>query len=84
MRARTLIKLPTVEWLRHYWFPEVRWEPRDLWVGVHWSRWESKEEAEWGWSFALDVYVCVIPCVPVHLAIRRMVPSPAHGVMQNA
>jgi hypothetical protein len=36
---------------------EVMWEIRDCWVGVYWT-WEGT---------ALHIYVCLIPCVPVHV-----------------
>ena len=45
------------------------WEPRDIWVGVYWSREYSKvakhEAYEW-----LDVYVCLVPCFPVRLTFN--------------
>lgn len=41
----------------------VKFEPRDLWIGVYWDLAESLM----GNVIALDVYVCVVPCVPVVL-----------------
>lgn len=37
-------------------------EPRDVWVGVYWTR-----TAEGG----LDVYLCVVPCLPLRLRWAR-------------
>jgi hypothetical protein len=34
---------------------QLKWEPRDLWVGVYWTR-----KAD-----ALFVYVCFLPCLPI-------------------
>jgi hypothetical protein len=33
------------------------WKPQDLWVGAFWKRIGN----------CLDLWVCVIPCVPLHL-----------------
>jgi hypothetical protein len=41
-------------------------EPRDLWVGVHWNRPENV-----AWHTRIDVYVCVIPMLPLKIAFRR-------------
>ena len=38
------------------------WEPRDLWVGIYWN----KVRAEYGHA-RLDVYVCVLPMLPIRL-----------------
>jgi hypothetical protein len=40
---------------------QFQWEPRDLWVGLFWRR----------TAIALHLYVCVLPCVPLHISIRR-------------
>jgi hypothetical protein len=72
---------PAVLWLRRYWFLSLLWEPRDLWVGVYWTRCEGMYEAGWGWSYALDVYVCVLPCIPLRVAVRQQRPNAANGAM---
>ncbi len=38
---------------------EVKWA--DCWVGVFWRR--TKVLGYWKW----DVWVCLLPCVPLHL-----------------
>lgn len=39
----------------------LEWEPRDVWVGVYWRRSRGRG--------VLDVYVCVLPCLPIHLCL---------------
>lgn len=45
------------------------WQPRDVWVGVYW-----KPRSGTGWGRAVDVYVCVLPCLPIKLMLRMMLP----------
>jgi hypothetical protein len=33
----------------------VLWEPRDLWIGIYWTRSAQR----------LLIYVCVLPCLPI-------------------
>jgi hypothetical protein len=40
---------------------EVKIEPRDMWVGVYWTRVDQHE----AWLYRLRVYVCLIPCVVI-------------------
>lgn len=56
---------------RAFWWT-LLWEPRDLWLGIYWDRPKGT-----GWSRALDVYVCVVPCLPVKLTFRQMLPDPS-------
>lgn len=39
----------------------IRWEPRDIWVGLYWDR-----KAD-----GLHFYVCLVPCVVLHVGPRR-------------
>jgi hypothetical protein len=45
--------------------PEIRlkFEPRDLWLGVYWNLVRSIESP----YKRLDVYVCIIPTLPLRL-----------------
>ena len=40
---------------------QLQWEPRDLWVGLFWRR----SDIAW------HIYVCLLPCVPVHITRLR-------------
>lgn len=50
---------------------KLKFEPRDLWVGVYWDFeryiWNPDQTEHW-W---LDVYVCLIPTLPLRLGWRR-------------
>lgn len=50
-------RLPRLWW-------EFIWEPRDLWVGVYWTRPDVK------WRHAVDIYLCAVPCLPLKLRLR--------------
>ena len=39
------------------------WEPRDLWIGVYWTRHEKSSPP--GYDPDLSIYVCIIPCLPI-------------------
>lgn len=49
------------------WFCRLEWKPQDLWVGVFWKR-------DYPWQ--LDVWVCIVPMVPIHFGWEAQV---AHG-----
>lgn len=53
-RVIRALRLPTVALI---------FEPRDLWLGIYWNPVESLM-GNW---IALDVYVCVLPCLPILL-----------------
>jgi hypothetical protein len=35
----------------------VKFEPRDIWIGVYWNK----------PYYGLEVYICVVPCLPIKL-----------------
>lgn len=43
----------------------LKFEPRDLWVGVHWNY--STKMACYG----IDVYICLVPMFPIYWRIDR-------------
>lgn len=40
------------------WHCQLEWKPQDLWVGAFWKRNGN----------CVDLWVCLIPCVPIHLS----------------
>lgn len=41
---------------------ELECQPRDIWVGLYW-----KKTGDWTRGGFVDVYVCVIPMLPIHI-----------------
>lgn len=41
--------------------PRIRFEPRDIWIGVYWkfSRWSREPQSD------LYIYVCFVPMLPL-------------------
>ncbi len=37
---------------------KLEFQPRDLWVGVFWTRYTG----------GIDLYICLVPCLPIHFA----------------
>lgn len=53
----------------------LEFKPEDLWIGVHWKRssigaWDAS--GQWCGSGArvLDVWVCLVPMLPVHVHVE--------------
>ena len=48
------------------------WEPADMWIGVFWKHANADTDCgsilQW-----LDVWICLLPCVPLHITILRNV-----------
>lgn len=42
----------------------IKFEPRDLWIGVFWDTYHSEHV---GGLHLLDVYVCIVPMLPIRL-----------------
>lgn len=56
------------------WALAVEWKPQDLWIGAFWERTASPQRRKHrrGRKFShIDVWVCIIPCVPLHLFVQR-------------
>lgn len=47
-----------------------RFEPRDLWLGIFWDYRTLGENGLYEWN-ALDVYICVIPTLPIHFVFTN-------------
>ena len=39
----------------------VRWEPRDMWIGLYWDRVSAEH---------VRFYVCLVPCIVIVWAMR--------------
>lgn len=42
----------------------LKWERRDLWVGIYWTT--DIDTAH--------VYICLVPCLPIHISWERIEP----------
>lgn len=50
--------------------PTIKFEPRDIWVGIYWDYKRSVHYSrEWN-ADLLKVYICVLPMFPVCLEFR--------------
>lgn len=48
---------------------KVEWKPRDLVVGVYWKR-TFYRTLTYRYR-AVHVWVCLLPCIPIHLTFTR-------------
>ncbi len=44
----------------------VHFEQRDWWVGLYWNRSGYTDAGMW-----YDIYICLVPCLPIQLALVR-------------
>ncbi len=56
------------------WFCRVEWKPQDCWIGVFWKR--GGQWPGFG-TVSLDVWVCVLPMLPVHFGYLIAIPNEA-------
>lgn len=45
---------------------QLEFKPQDLWVGAYWRR-ALLERPLKGWFYRYDLWVCLLPCLPIHL-----------------
>lgn len=46
----------------------IKFEPRDLWVGVYWD-YSPKSDPDDFYDYAtLDIYICIVPMLPIKLS----------------
>lgn len=50
---------------------KLTFEPRDLWVGAYWDFQPYTYNPDQTEHWVFDLYVCVIPCLPLHLRWAR-------------
>lgn len=48
----------------------LEWKPQDCWVGVFWKRSDQRLLTQAGPLTALDVWVCILPMLPIHYTSR--------------
>jgi hypothetical protein len=46
------------------WFVRLKFEPRDLWVGVFWDRKPKNADPRLQYW---DIYICLLPAVVIHI-----------------
>lgn len=52
------------------WKVLLEWKVQDCWIGVFWTS-TTGPDSRWA---VLDVWVCLLPCLPVHLFFNRPAP----------
>jgi len=54
----------------------LEWQPRDLWIGAYWERrWARPEDGppqDRQRYRVYDLWVCALPCLPLHLRWLRL------------
>ena len=50
---------------------EVLFAPRDLWLGLYWTKEPVRFRDDNISSYKLHLYLCLIPCLPLHVMLRR-------------
>lgn len=53
---------------------KLLWDPRDLWLGVYWTKPSA---------YALAVYVCLLPCLPIRIHHLRAYGGIFPGAMRS-
>lgn len=48
----------------------LKWEPRDLWVGLYWDR-RIVDNGGPIRLHVLSLYFCLLPCLPLLVELRR-------------
>lgn len=48
---------------KRFWVVKVKFEPRDLWVGLFWKVWRDKEDHQ----DVYDFYICPLPTLLIHI-----------------
>jgi len=52
-------RIKPLRWLASW---SIEWKPQDLWIGAFWKRTELKPSLT-----GYDVWVCLVPCIPIHV-----------------
>jgi hypothetical protein len=54
---------------------KIEFIPNDLWVGIYWKRTNAILDSGPS-AAATDVYVCIIPCFPIHITVWHRLSIP--------
>ena len=52
-------------------FIRFEFKPQDLWIGAFWRKTEAG--SYWGWH--LDLWICFLPMVPLHIYVHKLGPA---------
>jgi hypothetical protein len=68
MTEKTLITI----WFTDRDSVRLEFKPADLWVGVFWKKSNAVVPSTYGgaWMKRLDVWLCLLPCLPLHLQLH--------------
>jgi hypothetical protein len=69
MKTRVLLTRVFFRYQRFAFRLALEWKPADLWRGVY-----PRRERQFADRWQYDVWVCVVPCLPVHLTWWRGLP----------
>lgn len=53
---------------------QLKFEPRDIWIGVYWTRKSRVTTLENDWNI-YQIYICLIPCFPLILTFKKLIPK---------
>lgn len=57
------------------WYFKMKWEPRDVWIGLYWTRpeeWYGGEPGIPPHYRSRKFYVCALPCLPLIIERREI------------
>lgn len=60
---------------RRGWRLQLEWKVEDLWIGVFWRRVNNAHAC----MRFFDLWVCLLPCLPIHLSTWRNDVSVEHN-----
>jgi hypothetical protein len=79
-----VLVLKRLWWRGTPWWLALEWVPQDCWVGVYWTTKQGEWVLDQGrrschWEQEVHVYLCLFPCLPLHLKIPLKTPDVSAG-----